>query len=116
MKKMKLIIVLAILSIGRLSAQGDGIQGFGSESPWENVDQGAENMDKGSMKHANEDKKANNRGGQGGAGGFAAFNTNTKDVPIDNGVILVVIALVGYGVIQIQKKLKKCNADLNMNV
>jgi hypothetical protein len=104
MKKMKLIIVLAILSIGRLSAQGDGIQGFGSESPWENVDQGAENMDKSAIKQANEGKKANNRGGQGGGGGFASFNTNTKDVPIDSGIVFVIVFFIGFGIYQIRKR------------
>jgi hypothetical protein len=104
MKKMKLIIVLAILSIGSLSAQGDGIQGFGSESPWENVDQGAENMDKSAIKQANEGKKANNRGGQGGGGGFASFNTNTKDVPIDSGIVFVIVFFIGFGIYQIRKR------------
>ena len=101
---MKLIIVLAMLSIGRLSAQGNGTPGFGSESPWENVEQGAENMDKGSMKQANEDKKANNRGGQGGAGGFAGFNTNTQDVPIDSGIVFVIVFFIGFGIYKIIKR------------
>ena len=104
MKNTKLIIILAILSVGRLSAQGNGIQGFGSESPWENVDQGAENMDKGSMKQVIEGKKANNRGGQGGSGGFAAFNTNTKDVPIDSGIVFVIVFFIGFGIYQIRKR------------
>ena len=88
-----------MLSIGTVSSQG-----FGSESPWENVDQGAENMDKGSMKQANEDKKANNRGGQGGGGGFAAFNTNTKDVPIDDGIFFAIGGLFLIAILQIKRK------------
>jgi hypothetical protein len=103
---MKFIIVLAMLSLGRLSAQGNGIQGFGSESPFENVDKGAENMDKGSMKQANEDKKANNRGGQGGAGGFAGFNTNTQDVPIDNGILIAAAVLFMLAILHIKQKQK----------
>ena len=114
---MKKIIFLSVLSLlvlfGSLNGQGGPV--FGSDSPFEESNQNEEQMDRTSVLTADESKKANNRGGQGGAGGFATFNTNTKDVPIDNGVILVVIALVGYGVIQIQKKLK-INADLNMNV
>jgi hypothetical protein len=90
---------MAMLSIGTVSSQG-----FGSESPWENVDQGAENMDKGSMKQAIEGKKANNRGGQGGSGGFAAFNTNTKDVPIDNGILIAAAGLFLMALIQIKRK------------
>ena len=109
MKKMKLIIVLAMMSIGRLSAQGTGIQGFGSESPWENVDQGAENIDKGSMKQVIEGKKANNRGGQGGSGGFAAFNTNTKDVPIDNGILVAAAGLFLLALVHIKQKQKTIN-------
>ena len=109
MKNRKLIIMLAMLSVGRLSAQGTGIQGFGSESPWVNVDQGAENMDKGSMKQVIEGKKANNRGGQGGSGGFAAFNTNTKDVPIDNGILVAAAGLFMLAILHIKQKQKPIN-------
>ena len=114
MKKSIFLSALLILaSYESLNGQGGPI--FGSDSPFEESNLKEEQMDRSALKSADETKKANNRGGQGGAGGFANFNTNTQDVPIDNGVILVVIALVGYGAIQIQKKLKR-NADLNMHV
>lgn len=114
MKKSIFLSALFILvSYESLNGQGGPI--FGSDSPFEQSNQKAEQMDRSAIKSVDETKKANNRGGQGGAGGFANFNTNTQDVPIDNGALFVVIALVGYGAIQIQKKLKR-NSDLNMHV
>ena len=103
MKKTRLLIVVAMLTIGSASSQGGGMTGFSSESPWQSVDQGAENMDKGFMQEATEGKKASNRGGQGGAGGFASFNTNSKDVPIDSGIVFVIVFFVGFGIYQIRK-------------
>lgn len=114
MKKLIFLSTLSLLvSFGSLNGQGGPI--FGSDSPFEETNKADEQMDKSAIKSAYETKKANNRGGQGGSGGFANFNTNTQDVPIDNGALFVVIALVGYGAIQIQKKLKR-NSDLNMHV
>lgn len=109
MKNRNILIIVSMLSIGSISAQGGGLPGFGSESPWEEVDQGAEQMDRGATRKANETKKSVNRGGQGGSGGFASFNTNTQDVPIDSGIVLAAAGLFLLSVLKIKRQKEKTN-------
>lgn len=102
-------LIAGLLVSSDLFGQGGGMAGFGSDSPWEEVDQGAENMDQQSVLQAQESKKANNRGGQGGSGGFATFNTNTQDVPIDDGIILISILIYGFLLFKLKQRIQLSN-------
>jgi hypothetical protein len=100
-KQIFLMVVLGFLTFPNMNGQAEPLS-FGGESPWEQSNQQEETMDKQTLLQASDIKKANNRGGQGGAGGFATFNKNTKDVPIDNGLLVVAIFFLGFGIYQIK--------------
>ena len=73
---------------------------FESESPWETINQEEETMERGEMKSAL--KQNNNKNIRGGVTPTAG-QSGVQDVPIDNGLLVVVIFFLGYGIYQIKQ-------------
>lgn len=115
MKKLIFLSALFLLvSISSINGQGGPI--FDSDSSFKEGNFKEEQMDRTTVLTVEETKKANNLGGQGGACGFATFNTNTKYTPIDGGITQVVgWGGLGYGVTQIKKR-NNVVKNLNMDV
>ena len=74
---------------------------FESDSPWEEtVNQDEENMDRGEMKSAlKQNVNKNIRGGVTPTAG----QSGVQDVPIDSGILFVIVFFMGFGIYQIRK-------------